>query len=144
MFRIATTTLVLAGWLLSQLATAPHIHGDGREHSSRPHVHLGHHSHGANHSHPHVHREPTRPVRPVIANAHPEHDGDAIFFPSQDSTPSASSVKSLGLDSLAPALGIEGKVANVEDSLRLGRAEPLWQALAPEPPRFLILRTLRI
>ena len=85
------------GYLASQLATVPHVHGQSgkpqpSDHSARPHVHVAWFGHG-NHSHDdhsrddgHTHHHEwdgsrSQPFSSDPNAGHGDHDSDAVYFP---------------------------------------------------------------
>lgn len=105
MFRRCITTLVLFGFVASQLVAVPHAHAhcspeQQREHDARPHVHVGSYGHSHDHSPSqggHSHGQPTdnQPSvddekLPIGAGAsYAEHDVDAIYLPGRAASPLA-------------------------------------------------------
>jgi hypothetical protein len=144
--RIVCIPLVIAGWLAAQLAALPHAHpGDG-PHDPRPHVHLG----GLmGHSHPHAHFHATKDPLSADESACglcclPAHDDDACYC--------AADVTS-ALASKGPANDSQPSIRSLAATARCGTAASTAPAdVAPlersewlsGPPRFLMLRTLRI
>jgi hypothetical protein len=91
MFQRCVLLLILVGFLASQLASIPHVHGaaEPRGHHATPHFHwkkVGHsHHHGHSHagnSHQHRHAAHCQevPADTGLIN-HSEHEADAIYVP---------------------------------------------------------------
>ena len=98
MFRKCLNSLLILGYLASQLAAIPHAHGgmsaaEQQEHAATPHFHC----HGTGHSHTHTHecqhdhQGPTKAgidgeKKPVATSTFTasgfNHDADAVFLPS--------------------------------------------------------------
>jgi len=95
MLRRCISTLVLIGFVASQLAAVPHAHAGlspeaQRKHDAQPHVHVGH-SHGHSHSHGGHSNEyagdkpsPTKSAPPPEGT---EHDANAVYLSGGASAP---------------------------------------------------------
>jgi hypothetical protein len=136
MVRFAIVISLLVSWFAAQAGSLPHRHGAGGDgHALRPHVHLG------GHSHPHVH-----PVQGVpegtVAGEDAEHDGDAIYL--ADATVVAAK---RWLPSDQQEIG-PTHVAHPASLARQGASNGVLpferDIVDSRPPRFLMLRTLRI
>jgi len=142
MIRRAVMLAVIAGWLVSQLAAMPHAHATGdTAHSARPHVHLGGHGHCHHHAaevgHSHAPRSPMG--HEIVAPS--DHDQDAFYF-AADVTLGLARLDSPELDSaiyLLPVIGCDVPVVSISVT-GIDRVEVHLHG----PPRFLMLRTLRI
>jgi hypothetical protein len=161
MFRRILSTLLIVGYVASQVAALPHEHASQPAgHGARPHVHgdwlaglvsdvpsdrhhrNGGHHHAHSHSHPHTKTTPTpAPAAPL----EPAHDHDCVYLP-QPTT---------GLNEARPAddsgqfgdcIASLDEVAASADSLILDSARrclsPHW--LKGHCALYLTLRTLRI
>lgn len=98
MFRKCLNSLLILGYLASQLAAIPHAHGEmtaaeQQAHAATPHFHCHGMGHSHTHSHEcqHDHQGPTKPgkdddQRPtsitVSTDSGFNHDADAVFLPS--------------------------------------------------------------
>jgi hypothetical protein len=87
MFRRLVASLTLLGFFAGQLALVPHAHAarsrdEQRQHSSRPHFHVGGHAHNHSHTTPAGERSP---LDWIGAPGH-DHDADAIYLSEGNST----------------------------------------------------------
>ncbi|HUE74253.1 MAG TPA: hypothetical protein VMP01_25455 [Pirellulaceae bacterium] len=145
MFRRCVAAFVLLGFLAGQLAMVPHAHAAGspdaqRQHSTRPHFHVGGHAHDHSHAPPAGERSP---LDWISAPGH-DHDADAIYLSDGNSTLGTARDERVAITTIV-----------LSADLLTGSWQPLAQqdlAVPFHPPDpfpagrklFLTLRTLRI